>query len=204
MMYGTSTTPRVARGGCGMAMMLCIAAAAAPTGPAASAELRLARVEIDAQPPKNPWVKAVGDLDGDGRTDVVLAPAEFQGGTYRIAWYEAPADAASGDWTEHVVEPAVETVVHGLAVADMDRDGRPDIVAARMHQGKSPQEVAIYLNRRDGRQWARHVVSTTGSHNIVAADLDGDGRPDILGANHGGPFQPVELWRNLAPDRGAR
>lgn len=26
--------------------------------------------------------------------------------------------------------------------------------------------------------------------------LNGDGRPDILGANHSGPFQPVELWLN--------
>ena len=27
-------------------------------------------------------------------------------------------------------------------------------------------------------------------------DLDGDGKSDILGANHGGPFQPVEWWKN--------
>lgn len=27
---------------------------------------------------------------------------------------------------------------------------------------------------------------------------DGDGRLDLLGANHGSPFQPVELWLNRA------
>ena len=43
------------------------------------------------------------------------------------------------------------------------------------------------------------VIATTGSHDVVAADLDGDGRPDILGANHGGAFQPVELWQNVGP-----
>ena len=30
----------------------------------------------------------------------------------------------------------------------------------------------------------------------IVGDLNGDSRPDLLGANHGGPFQPVELWLN--------
>lgn len=30
----------------------------------------------------------------------------------------------------------------------------------------------------------------------IVGDLNADGRPDLLGANHGGPFQPVELWLN--------
>jgi len=95
-----------------------------------------------------------------------------------------------------VIEEPVETVIHALAVADFDRDGALDLVAAHMHQGRSPQEVVVYLNAGGGLNWKRQVIATTGSHDIVAADLDGDGRPDILGANHGGTFQPVELWRN--------
>jgi len=30
----------------------------------------------------------------------------------------------------------------------------------------------------------------------IVGDLNADGRPDLLGANHGGSYQPVELWRN--------
>jgi hypothetical protein len=138
----------------------------------------------------------VADLNGDGRLDVVLTPAEPRGGTYRIAWYEAPADAKAGAWKEHVLEPAVEAVVHALGVADLDGDGRLDVVTAAMHQGDDPDEVRVYLNGGAGREWTRQVVSTRGSHNLVLADLDGDGRIDILGANHGGPYQPIELWRN--------
>jgi hypothetical protein len=78
----------------------------------------------------------------------------------------------------------------------MDGDGAPDIVTARMHQGQGPQEVAVYLNGDKGLTWTKQGVSTQGSHNVVLADLDGDGAIDILGANHGGPFQPVEWWRN--------
>jgi hypothetical protein len=139
---------------------------------------------------------AVGDLNGDGRPDIVLAPAELKGGTHRIAWYEAPAAATAGNWKQHVVEEPVETVIHALVMADFNGDGQLDVAAAHMHQGKSPQDVVVYLNTGGGLQWKRQVIATTGSHDMVAADLDGDGRPDLLGANHGGTHQPVELWLN--------
>jgi hypothetical protein len=139
---------------------------------------------------------AVGDLNGDRRPDIVLAPAELKGGSHRIAWYEAPADPQADHWKQHGIEERVETVIHGLAPADFDGDGKLDLVAARMHQGTSPQEVVVYLNAGGGLNWKRQVIATTGSHDIIAADVDGDGRPDIVGANHGGPFQPVELWRS--------
>jgi hypothetical protein len=144
---------------------------------------------------------ATGDIDGDGRLDIALTPAEFKDQFYRISWFRAPADRKAGKWEEHVIEQRIESVVHALGLADMDRDGRLDVVTARMHQGAAPQEVSVYLNGEAGRRWTRRVVSTKGSHNIVLADLDGDGVIDILGANHGGPYQPVELWKGTFRQR---
>jgi len=140
---------------------------------------------------------ASGDLNGDGRPDIILSPAELKGGTHRIAWYAAPPAGRAGPWRQRIVEEPVETVIHALAVADFNRDGQMDIVSARMHQGKPPQELVVHLNTGRGRGWSRQVVSTRGSHDVVAADIDGNGRPDILGANHAGPYQPVELWLNV-------
>jgi len=139
---------------------------------------------------------ALGDLNNDGFMDVVLAPAEYQGQHYRLAWYEAPAKATQPDWKEHKVDAPVEAVMHGLAVADMDGDAQSDIVTARMHQGAATQEVSVYLHATRGDSWRKIVVSERGSHDILVADFNGDGRPDILGANHGGAHQPVELWLN--------
>ena len=73
-------------------------------------------------------VVKVGDMNKDGRTDIVLSPAELRGGIYRIAWYEAPVDGKSRSWTEHIIDSPVETVVHGLAVADMNNDGELDVI----------------------------------------------------------------------------
>jgi hypothetical protein len=139
---------------------------------------------------------AVGDLNGDGRPDIVLAPAEYKGQTYRLAWYEAPKNPRQAEWTERVVVAEIEAVVHGLQVTDMNGDGQRDIVAARMHQGAAPRDVAVFINQKRGANWAKHVVAETGSHDIQVADFNGDGRPDILGANHGGSHQTVEVWLN--------
>ena len=140
---------------------------------------------------------AVGDLSGDRRPDIVLAPSELAGGKYRISWFESPPDPKREGWTEHVVEDGVETVHHFVGVADMNNDGAADIVSAAMHQGKAPQEVKIYFNQGKGLSWKKQVVATTGSHSMRIVDLAGDGRKSLFGANHQG--QKIELWKNEPP-----
>jgi hypothetical protein len=145
---------------------------------------------------------AVADLNEDGRPDVVLAPAETHG---RIAWYQAPRDPAEGIWFEHVIDDDVD-YIHGMAVADVDNDGALDVVAAEMHQsGYSPDKpsrrrVGFYRNERSGK-WSHQVLATTGSHNIRVGDIGADGDIDIVGANWGGPYHPVEMWENELIDQ---
>jgi len=137
----------------------------------------------------------VGDMNGDGRGDIVLAPAELAGQWYKIAWYEAPSNP-QGQWQEHVVVERIEAVIHSLALADFDTDGQLDIAYAHMHQGQPPREVVVLLNRNAGRNWVKMVLSERGSHDLVAVDVNADSRPDLLGANHAGAYQAVELFLN--------
>lgn len=140
------------------------------------------------------WTKGdvsvqTGDLNNDGRIDIILTPAEGSG---HLSWFEAPVDPRSSDWIEHIIEFNYD-YAHGLGVADMNNDGLLDIVVAKMHQATAPQEVAIYINQNNAKEWQKYVVSTTGSHNIVLFDVDGNGLIDIFGAN----------WNNNSSTRGA-
>ncbi len=135
------------------------------------------------------------DINGDGRPDIVLTPAELRGERYKVAWYESPSEPKKGDWAEHVILPSIECVIHSLGVGDFDNDGDVDVAIAEMHQGADPDEVSVLLNGGNGESWRKQVLADRGSHDIVVADLDADGDLDIVGANHAG-VHPVELWRN--------
>jgi len=141
---------------------------------------------------------AVGDVDGDGRPDIVLSPSEGAG---QLAWFAAAGDPRGPDWRHHVIDPDYE-FAHGVALGDVDRDGALDIAVARMHQAAPPQEVCVYYNRGRGRSWEKQVLATTGSHNIVLVDIGADGWLDVFGANwnhRAGTGGALELWRNRGP-----
>jgi FG-GAP-like repeat len=141
----------------------------------------------------------VADINQDGRPDVVLSAAESKG---RLSWFEAPTDAIYGMWKEHLIQDHVD-YVHTFKVADINLDGKPDVVFAEM-QDADQKRVGFFLNQGKGEAWKLQVLANTGSHNIRVADVDHDGDIDILGANydteHDPLHAPMEMWRNLLRD----
>ncbi len=147
---------------------------------------------------------ASADFNDDGRLDIVLSPSELKGSRYRIVWFEAPTDARQDGWRAHTVVPDVETVCHFVGTADFDADGHADIAYAQMPQGADPDYVRVMLNR--GRKseagwvdvWQPMTLSEAGSHSMRILDADGDGLPDLLGANWNaeGRDENVKLWLN--------
>ncbi|MBK8904173.1 MAG: VCBS repeat-containing protein [Anaerolineaceae bacterium] len=140
---------------------------------------------------------AIGDLNNDDRLDIALAPAELEGQTYRLSWFEAPRHPVDITlWTEHIVVDDIEAVHHYLGIADIDNDNDQDIVTAEMAQGSDPDEVSIFNNGGDGLSWTKQVLSADGSHSMRLMDIDNDGDIDLFGANWQG--NTVELWENLS------
>lgn len=118
----------------------------------------------------------VTDLNKDGLPDVI-------GLTQRItelAWYENPG------WQRHVLIKDMPGLVN-LAVTDLDGDGIPEIALENefsMVAAKSRGLVWLLKHRGDPREpWERIPVDEiTTSHHAAWADIDGDGRKELVNA----------------------
>lgn len=129
----------------------------------------------------------IEDINNDGRLDIFLSISESGAGT--LAWFEAPADPIDGTWIRHDIGNVED--VHKFHIADMNKDGKPDVVFAEMHQAPV-HRVGVFYNHGSGAAWTLQTLATTGSHNIAVGDVERDGDIDILGAN----------WATNSPDGG--
>jgi len=89
---------------------------------------------------------------------------------------------------------------HVLLTADLNRDGRDEIIAGYRGQGRS---VYIYSAEvASGVRWTRQIIDDGGmsAAGCAVADLNGDGRPDI--ACIGTATTNLKWYENLgAPSR---
>ena len=115
------------------------------------------------------------DLNGDGDTDVL-------GTAYNddeIIWWEN-TDGTGTDWTEHTVDGSFDGAVSVYAT-DVDGDGDTDVLGA----AHMSDDIAWWENTDGtGTEWTKHTVddSFDGPNSVYAADIDGDGDTDVLGA----------------------
>jgi hypothetical protein len=153
---------------------------------------------------------AVGDVDGDGRLDIILV-ALTPGGTEVKA-----VDASGAELADfYVLDPAI---VPGASVAagDLDGDGKAEIVlgggptnAPWPPVANGPdQRVAVY--EPDGTQvkeFTAYPGLFQGGVRVAMADLTGDRRPEMVTAPGPGIEPELEVfsqeWVN-GRDRGTR
>ena len=134
---------------------------------------------VDLRAGQNTAAVAIGDMNRDGKPDLVLANSGSD------ASYSVDVWLGNGDGTFTTV--ARDFSVDGsnvVALGDLNGDGNLDIVASGMYQ--SPNQVSVLLGKGDGTLTSSADYGTTASpHPIALGDLNGDGNLDIVVGNWG-------------------
>ncbi|MEO5822819.1 MAG: VCBS repeat-containing protein [Vicinamibacteraceae bacterium] len=122
---------------------------------------------------------SMGDLDGDGDLDLVLAKGRHTPLLDRVL-----INDGKGGFTASDLGPTADRT-YTAALVDADGDGDLDVLTSN----DTPDEKLVYLNDGKGRftvagTWGAGAWST---RNAAMADLNGDGRPDVIAANRPGP-----------------
>jgi hypothetical protein len=86
--------------------------------------------------------------------------------------------------------------VHKINVADMDKNGTPDIVVAEQDQSLFDR-VAVFYNDGHGNL-TEQIISNAKGHNDAVGDVIGNGALDILNSGHGyfNDSHPLQIFLN--------
>ena len=152
---------------------------------------------------------ATGDVNADGRPDLLVTA--LKGETFPLYVNDGASMFHDGTHAARLTAPTGQRSGWGVALADLDNDGRPDIATANSHVNDRIEQFeataytepnSVLLNRggsfedvtaKAGAGLARTAAAHRG---LVAADLDDDGRLDLVTTSLGGP---VEIWKNTGP-----
>ena len=143
---------------------------------------------------------ALADLNGDGPPDLIIGNStgatEVLLGDGKGGFTPAPAPVASAATAGDTTAPGND--VTALLVADVNGDGRPDVIT--VESGK----VYLYLNAGadpttaawNGFQGRAPLGTPTTASSIALGDVNGDGAPDLVIGDSSGN---TELLTNIAP-----
>lgn len=123
---------------------------------------------------------AVADVDMNGTPEILIGGEGDQKGLQ--VWGLSPDGS---DWRLYST-PVEGGIFHDVKLADINLDGKPDIIAARA-DNESDGGIYVHLNNGRGDWLIGMGPMVTGLFtNLAVADINGDGNPDIVAARRSG------------------
>ncbi len=132
----------------------------------------------------NPNAVVIVDVNGDGKPDIVVA--NCGGGCQSYDEGSVGVLLGNGDGTFQAPVSYSAWSVGSVAVADLNGDGYPDLVASNYCQGAGcTSGVSVLLNNGDGTFQPAVSYGVPGylSYSVAIADVNNDGKPDLLVGN---------------------
>ncbi|MBO9198650.1 MULTISPECIES: IPT/TIG domain-containing protein [Niastella] len=140
----------------------------------------------------NPGHVAVADIDGDGKRDVIVTNQNDNS----VSIFKNTSVSGLISFAPRV-DFSTAPYPAGISVADMDNDGRPDLV---IHSLSLESTVSVLRNTTSGGSISFgdkvEFMTLSGNDIVRTADIDGDGKTDILVPDHYN--SQVQIYRNTA------
>ncbi|GAB4455126.1 MAG: FG-GAP-like repeat-containing protein [Armatimonadaceae bacterium] len=151
--------------------------------------------EADNSPANMNTFIRVGDVDGDGKPDIVVG-----GRSGSLVWFENPG-SITGDWRKHEIEQNFLHRECGGTLADLTGNGMLDVIVGADSQADS----LIWWENpgSSGAAWQSYIITQTGHrqfHDVVVGTVTPDGiRSLVFWNQHAREEDGATLWRYPIP-----
>jgi hypothetical protein len=137
------------------------------------------QAHVDYPTDSNPRGVWIGDLNHDGKADVVVVD-EICGPKACNSGFISVLMGNGNGTLQGQKEYATDASPLNLAVADLNGDGKLDVVTANFYPLNIGNDVSVLLGNGDGTfQPAVNYPTALGPESVAIADVNGDGKPDI-------------------------
>ena len=153
--------------------------------------------KVDFNTGSAPRGVTIGDVDGDGKPDIVVA--NYSSNTVSVFRNTATSGIIASSSFATKVDFTTSANPISVSINDIDGDGKPDLVVAN----SNASSISILRNTSAAgsittASFSSRVDFTTASSpwHVNTGDLDGDGKPEIVVANSGA--SSVSVFHNIA------
>jgi len=134
---------------------------------------------------------AVGDIDGDGKAEIITSPGSAPKNPALIKIWKVDTSGGIGNWKASLSGTLTPFSGSGysanISMGDVDGDDVAEIIVGA---GPNPEgQSRIKILKADGTVFSEFIVDeTTYGVNVASADLDGDGLAEIITGSGPGPW----------------